>query len=117
MSENQDYSVLSVPKGCRAKIRSDRSTVFLHDFQPPPKTQFLIARSVPRPEAAPAPVVSVSGVERERLEAAQKYRADHLLAMRERAKGLTAESGFNAESIACWEDGIDDLISEVARHL
>ena len=114
---SEDYNPLGVPKGCELRIRADRSTVFVHEVQPPPKTQFLIAREIPKPAPAPERVASVSGVERERLEAAQKYRADHLLAMRERAKGLTAESGFNAESIACWEDGIDALIAKAARYL
>ena len=117
MSENQDYSVLSVPKGCRAKIRSDRSTVFLHDFQPPPKTQFLIAREVAKPAPAPERVVSPSGVERERLEAAQKFRADHLLKMGEVSKGLTANSGLSDEAVNCWRDGIQELIKSVAMYL
>ena len=111
-----DYNPLGVPKGCELRIRADRSACFLPKFEPP-KTQFLIAREIPKPAPAPERVASVSGVERQRLEAIAKYRNDFLIAMRERAKDLTQESGFRAAAVEAWESGIDDLISEVARHL
>ena len=112
-----DYNPLGVPKGCELRIRADRSACFEPKFEPPPKTQFLIAREIAPPAPAPERVASVSGVERERLEAAQKYRADHLLAMRERGKALTEQSGFSDEALDCWNAGIDALILETARYL
>jgi len=112
---SEDYNPLGVPKGCELRIRADRSSYYQPKFEPPPKTQFLIAREVAKP--APERVVSPSGVERERLEAAQKFRADHLLKMGEVSKGLTANSGLSDEAVNCWRDGIQELIKSVAMYL
>ena len=113
----EDYNPLGVPKGCELRIRADRSACFQPKFEPPQPTQFLIAREIPKPAPTPERVASVSGLERQRLEAIAKYRNDFLIAMRERAKDLTQESGFRAAAVEAWESGIDALILEVARHL
>jgi len=110
----EDYNPLGVPKGCELRIRADRSACFQPKFEPPPPTQFLMARAVAPPAPAPARLPTLSELEQEAL--ASAYRASFLLAMRERAKDLTQESGFTAAAVEAWESGIDDLVKEIVRH-
>jgi len=113
MPENQDYSAAGVPKGCNSRVKTHAAKVSIPE--PEPKTQFLIARSVPRPAPEPARLIPLS--ELERRAAVQEYQGAFLLDMRQAARNLTAQSTFNDAAIQAWNDAIDQAVSQTARYL
>ena len=111
---SEDYNPLGVPKGCELRIRADRSSYYQPKFEPPPKTQFLIAREIPKPAPTPAPAPTLTELQQQEL--VRVYRSEFLSEMRIKAKELTERSTFPPASIEAWESGVDSLLAELVRY-